>query len=358
MTLSIALAASSDQQQWDDFVSTQASASPYHRFAWGQAVSSAYGFTPRYFVAKQDQQIVGILPTIAMAKPLLKNKLCSLPYCDVAGPLATDDKIANELIMSANQYAAQNKLATMQLRRLASHDESEPEQQWQGHKVSMQMALPETSDALLASFKSKLRSQIRKAEKNGLHAETGVSEKLLQDFYEVMLVNMRALGSPIHSYQWFQAIINHYQSQCLLSVVYKDDIAVGGGLILKNGTSAAIPWASTKAEFNRLAPNMLLYWSLLAHCADHGIERFDFGRSTFGEGTFKFKTQWGAKPHLLVWDDYHKGQLAADLPVINKAGADSKLSGMVKSWVVGGWQRLPLQLTGSLGPKLRKYIDL
>ena len=49
-------------------------------------------------------------------------------------------------------------------------------------------------------------------------------------------------------------------------------------------------------------------------CFDFGIESdsatgfqkyafFDFGRSSEGEGTYKFKKQWGAKPTPLVWYD-------------------------------------------------------
>ncbi|GGA84422.1 hypothetical protein GCM10011369_28090 [Neiella marina] len=359
MTIAISIANEADQPSWDAFVAQHSDASPYHRYAWGQAVQAAYGFTPRYFIAKQNNDIVGVLPTIEFSRPLLKNKLCSLPYCDLGGPLATELSIVQQLLDAAKQHAKKQRFDHLQLRQLSAANQppATPEQ-LQGLKVSMRMALAQSAEAQLASFKSKLRSQIRKAEKNGLHSETGNSETLLNHFYEVMLVNMRALGSPVHSYQWFEQIVKHYGSHCLLSVIYKDDIPVGGGLIVKNGTMASIPWASTKAEFNRLAPNMLLYWSLLAHCADNGIELFDFGRSTYGEGTYKFKTQWGATPTPLAWQDFNKGLAVDHSQVTNNTGADSKLSGMVKSWVVGSWQRLPLQMTGSLGPRLRKYIDL
>lgn len=40
---------------------------------------------------------------------------------------------------------------------------------------------------------------------------------------------------------------------------------------------------------------MLIHWTFLARAADHGFSRFDFGRSSVGEGTYKFKEQWGDK---------------------------------------------------------------
>ena len=113
--------------------------------------------------------------------------------------------------------------------------------------------------------------------------------------------NMRDLGSPVHAKKWFVQVLNAYKKDCVIGVVYNNNTPIGGGLVIKNNNKASIPWASTLRDYNKLAPNMLLYWSLLAHCADTGINTFDFGRSTFEEGTFKFKKQWGAQPQLLEW---------------------------------------------------------
>lgn len=46
---------------------------------------------------------------------------------------------------------------------------------------------------------------------------------------------------------------------------------------------------------------MLLYWAMLEYACDQGYRQFDFGRSTPGEGTCRFKEQWGAKSHQLYW---------------------------------------------------------
>ena len=116
----------------------------------------------------------------------------------------------------------------------------------------MLLPLPESSEILLSSFKSKLRSQIRKAEKNGLTFELGTSNVLVSDFYNVYAQNMRDLGSPVHAEKWFKAIIKSYGQSSLISVVYHDGQPIGGGVIIKSGDNASIPWASTLRDFNRL----------------------------------------------------------------------------------------------------------
>ena len=216
----------------------------------------------------------------------------------------------------------------------------------------MLLPLPDSSETLFAAFKSKLRSQIRKAEKNGLHYKLGSKAEMLEDFYQVFAHNMRALGSPVHSRQWFNALHQVYQDNMLISVVYKDDLAIGAGIVLIAGNKASIPWASTKAEYNRLSPNMMLYWSFLKHLSDNNIAEFDFGRSSYGEGTYKFKQQWGAQPARLDWQTIHLASLQAPQK------SEQTGSGKLRAKVEAIWRKLPIQVTIALGPKIRKYISL
>ena len=80
------------------------------------------------------------------------------------------------------------------------------------HKVRMVMELPESSDELMNSFKSKLRSQIRKPIKEGVETRIGQTE-LLDDFYHVFAINMKDLGSPVHSKRLFHNILKEFLRQ-------------------------------------------------------------------------------------------------------------------------------------------------
>ena len=128
-----------------------------------------------------------------------------------------------------------------------------------------------------------------------------------------------------------------------------EDQVVGGSITLNAGSITAVPWASTLAEFNRLSPNMLLYWTMLDAAIADGAERFDFGRSTIGEGTYRFKRQWGAEVYPLVWNEYSNGHVLTS----SDGGR-----GRVGKAVVATWTRLPAWLVNRLGPVVRPYISL
>jgi FemAB-related protein (PEP-CTERM system-associated) len=351
--MKISLATREHQQVWDDYVASHKDATPYHRFAWGLACAEAYQQKQHYLIAWDDaDKIVGVLPSIRFKRPFSKGSFCALPYCDTGYAIGDNAQIETQLISHLRAESEQASTA-IEIRDVAREPTSKDALN-EGLKVVMRLPLPEDSDTLLASFKSKLRSQIRKSEKNGLTFKLSDSwashQSLLDDFYHVFKQNMRQLASPVHAKAWFTQILTHYDTNARLSVVYTNDIPIGCGIVLINGSTAAIPWASTVASYNRLAPNMMLYWSLLANVTDNGQKTFDFGRSTYGEGTYKFKSQWGALPYKLGWHDGTPHQAEeAYVPA-----TDNRLRLLAESI----WPKLPLGMTVALGSAVRKYISL
>ncbi len=214
----------------------------------------------------------------------------------------------------------------------------------------MLLNLPGSSEELWKSFKSKLRSQVRKAEKNDLTFRWGDLEDL-DTFYHVFSRNMHALGSPVHSREWIEKILVNYGASARMGLVFKENQPVGCGIILFTKDTVSIPWASTLREFNRLSPNMLLYWNFLKYAADNEKKLFDFGRSTLNEGTYRFKKQWGAEPVPLFW--YQTSLSARNQQIQSKSKESTK-----REKLADLWSKMPLSMANFLGPKVRKYISL
>ncbi|GGE61496.1 hypothetical protein GCM10011533_12510 [Streptosporangium jomthongense] len=346
---------SSKRAEWNRFVSEAADASPYHRFEWMEAIETAYGHKAYPLAVEEEGAILAVLPLILMEHPLnnpLKQKysLVSLPFCDLGGMLGAEQH--QQLLRSAAADLAKKMNAQLlevrhRQQEGLGYDFDRLSEELGGQKVSMLLELEPGSEKQLAAFKPKLRSQIKKAIKNGCITVAGNTPELVEDFYYVFSRNMHALGSPVHSKALFHAICEAYGDKAVVAVVYFEDKVAAGGIVLSNGHQAAIPWASSLAEYNRLAPNMLLYWELLSHCADAGIRFFDFGRSSFGEGTFRFKKQWGAQPYLLTWENW-----------LGQSESLTGPPGRLRSIIENAWRRLPLGLANALGPLVRKHIRL
>lgn len=335
----------------DAFVRAHPAATPYHLGAWRRAVTDAYGHSGHVLVAERDGVIEGCLPYAIVRRPWGRSSWCALPFCDAGGPLGASAPACDTLAARVAQDAAKAGAAGFEAR--CTSQETLAEDQLTGRKVRMLLALPDDAEALMQGYPPKLRSQIRKAEKNGLVATVEDGPAAVTAFYDVYSRNMLRLGSPPHSFAWFEAICRHYGADAFIVVVRHEGKAVGAGLVLRCGERAAIPWASTLADYNPLAPNMLLYWTIQSHLCAIGVRQFDFGRSTFGEGTYKFKRQWGAVPEALDWRSWD-GQ---GVPVLADASSGTG-PGKLRPLVEKVWQSLPLQVANSLGPRVRRYITL
>lgn len=345
--MQIRLSNSADSPTWDAYVLTHPNGLAYHRCAWLRAVTEAYGFAACSLIAETGGRLCGVLPLIEFKVPLRGCALVSLPYCDAGGPLADSSEITAALLVAARSLMRERGAQSLEIR--SAHPLQGGCVAANPQKVRMLLQLPGSGEAFLAGLKAKLRSQANKPLRDGLTVRLGGME-LVPVFYGVFAENMRDLGSPVHSLGWIEAIVRQYGESARVAVVYTPEgEPAAAGVLLQHGDKGAVPWASSLRRLNQLNPNMLLYRTLLTTAADNGCRLFDFGRSTPGEGTWRFKQQWGAQPQPLFWQELNANA--------QRTCGDSG-PGVGRRIAEALWSRLPIQLTTLLGPPVRRYISL
>ncbi len=350
--MNIRLYKNTDKQAWDDYAYKHPDAYHAHLSGWKNVIEKTYNKKSYYLLAEDNEEIVGILPLFHIKSLLFGNQLVSMPYLTYGGVISDSDEIANSLINKALEISKDLKTDYIELRQVRSLNENFYERektQVITSKVSMRLELPKNSEELFKSFKAKLRSQIRRPQKEGMTFTIGGSE-LIKDFYKVFAVNMRDLGSPVHSKDLFINIFEYFKKSIKLGVIYFNGIPVASGLISLFKDFVEIPWASSIRKYNRYSPNMLLYWSFLDYAINNGFKYFDYGRSTPGEGTYRFKQQWGCQEENLRW--YKFAQNANDNFNNNITNRDNLVILALM------WSKLPITITRSIGPYIRKSFSL
>ena len=210
----------------------------------------------------------------------------------------------------------------------------------------MILSLPLEPDVLWGSFSSKLRAQIKRPYREQPQINLGGKE-FLDDFYDVFARNMRDLGTPVYAKSFFLNIMEYFPEQSFIISIKLDNKPVATGFLLNHGNMLEIPWASTLKSVNNLSMNMLMYWEVIKFAIHQGIASFDFGRSTIGGGTFRFKRQWGAQPKQLYWHYWlNEGER---LPALNPSNPKYAL-------LISLWKKIPVSLTKYLGPPIVKNL--
>ncbi len=330
-------------QAWDEFANRHAGARAPHLSGWKAVIEKSFGHPCYYLAARDHDRLCGILPLTHLRSKLFGSFLISMPYLNYGGIVAEDEAARQALLDHACKLGKQRGAAHVELRHVAAQVANLPTKQ---HKVSMLLDLPGQPEELWDQFKAKLRSQIRKPQKENLTVRFGREDEL-ENFYRVFAINMRDLGTPVYSRNFFANILAAFPQQAHICTIYRQHEPLASGFLFGFREVLEIPWASSLREYNALAPNMLLYWSVLEFAIRQGYRQFDFGRCTLNEGTYKFKEQWGAKPLALHWQYWLPNGGA--LPEISPH--NPKYQFMIRTW-----QRLPVGLTRLLGPAIVKNI--
>lgn len=343
--MTIRLYNETDREAWDRYVESEGSASCYHLIGWKDVVEESFGHKTCYFLSRNDAgKIDGILPLVHLHSLFFGSFAVSLPFFNYGGICAGDHRVRDDLLSAAVDMARSKGMHHMELRHSVNVLPSNPVKV---AKVSMRLALPGTKEKLEASFPSKLRSQVARAVKEGMYVRFGGHEELA-GFYHVFSRNMRDLGTPVYSQRFFRNILRRFPDTARICTVYmKDGLPAASGMLVGFKETMEIPWASSLRETNRYGSNMLLYASVLGFACDAGYKAFDFGRSTPGEGTYKFKEQWGAKPQQLYWHYWLKN--GGQMPEINPHNPKYELAIKI-------WRQLPVGLTKLIGPPLVKNL--
>ena len=342
---SIHILQEAEMARWDRYVAESDEATCYHLSGWKSVIERSFAHKAYYLFSEDgDGRIQGVLPLVNLKSMLFGNFMISMPYFNYGGICATGEETSAQLIDAAIDLAVAHNAAHIELRHCRPLMRSMPVKT---AKVAMHLRLPVDPEELLKSLPSKLRSQIRRPLKDGMIGVMGGAE-CLDDFYKVFAENMRDLGTPVYGKSFFRNILSEFPDSTRICIVRsREGKAVAAGFLLGFKKTLEIPWASSLRKYNSSSPNMLLYWTSLKYACENGYDVFDFGRSTPGEGTYKFKEQWGAKPVQLFW--YYWLKNGGPLPELNPRNPKYEMAIKV-------WKKLPLSVTKLIGPAIVRNL--
>lgn len=329
-----------DDLAWDEYVSRCPDAGLYHRAGWARVIERSYDHAPRYLWVRDASGVHGVLPLVLFRGALGGRSLVSLPFLDEGGLCADSPGARDALWEAARDLAKHERTPSIELRQGPPSGLGLPPL---GSKVSVMLPLAAESEAMWKRLDAKVRNQVRKAQNSGLtSAWCGIEG--LDDFYTVFARNMRDLGSPVHARRFFQALLEEFADAARLLLVRDGRTTVAGGVVMVFRDTVLVPWASSLREWRSRCPSNLLYWEVIRSACDKGLSRLDFGRSSPGGGTYRFKMQWGGQERRLHWEASQKPSIVdSDNPRYQ--------------WMVQAWTKLPVSVATAIGPVLRKRLS-
>jgi FemAB-related protein (PEP-CTERM system-associated) len=332
-----------DRDVWNRYVSSHPTATQYHRYEWLAIVEQSFEHRVYPLVAREGDRIRGIFPLIHIKSVLFGNCVVSLPFLTSGGILADDETVRDCLWHAAIALARNWGATSLESREFSAYRQAD---HTKIHKATMVLELAPSIEAQWTGFDAKLRNQIRKAERSGLIVRVGRMQDL-SGFYEVFARNMRDLGTPVYGRRFFEKMFEYFPETSYVFSVCLGNTVIAACIALESETSVEVPSASSLRDYRSLCPNTLMYWAVIQTAIKAGRAQFDFGRSTVGDGTYRFKEQWGAKAVPMYFNYWLKDpKNVPDVTTTNPA----------YQFAIAAWKRLPVWLSKALGPSIIRNI--
>jgi serine/alanine adding enzyme len=327
--------------EWDDFARPQAGYTHFHRYGWRSVMQRVFGHECIYLVTRASNgSLEAVLPLVRVKSVVFGHFLVSMPFLNYGGPLGTEAGV-RAVVNEALALARTDRVKLLEFRSRIPLPIEVPVSH---RKITVVLDLERTADATFKRFDSKLRSQVKRPQKEGVTVEFGVEQAA--PFFRVFAQHMRDLGTPTQSKRFFEEIAAVFPNNAWFACAYLRGKPVAAGCGFRFADEFELTWASSLRAYNREAPNMLLYWSLMERSIADGARTFNFGRCTPGSGTHRFKMQWGGREEPLWWYD-----ASQDLRATTPSADDGAYS-----WGPRVWRHLPTPLATALGPKIVRFL--
>jgi FemAB-related protein (PEP-CTERM system-associated) len=332
-----------NRKEWDEFVWECPGASHFHLAGWRSVLKNSFGHNPHYLLAKDGDQIKGILPLIPIDSRLSGRYVTSLP----GGISALDEDAADLLIQAAVEF-----VKTVQANYLILRDGY---QKWESPDLvtnddhcTLLVELDEDPEKLWYGVNRRTRQSVNKAYQADLRVSHGRNH--LEDFYPVYLKALQERGTPTQGLTYFKQVIKEFPSIFNIFVVCRDEQIFGGGFVSLFKDTIYNTWSGTPREFYDFHTSYILYWETLKYGCEKGYRWVDLGRSVRDSGVFKFKNQWRGKVLPLYQQYYLNG--ISNPPAVGNQRAD-QIQYRIFFEI---WRHLPATLTELLGSQIRQRM--
>jgi FemAB-related protein (PEP-CTERM system-associated) len=338
LTMEISELKREEENEWDEYVRKSKNSTFYHQIGWKRVISDTYHHRPFYLVAKQDDRIFGILPSFRIKYPFFGEVSVSLPFASYGGICADDEDTSIQMIEYLKKMNVQNNIKSSEIRSLNHLGKAGLADK---SYFSMVLALQNNIEVQWSGLRRSMRRYVKKAQSSKL--ETNINSHNIKGFFELYSRTMRDFGTPAHSDQFFKNIFREFPDTTRIAEVNLNGECIAAILLLEYNGTIIYGWGASDERFSSLHPNYLLFWEAISDGCSRGFLSFDFGRSMIDEGTFLFKTGWGAEPRQLYYHYYPQRTL------------NTKKNNPKRRVFATIWSHLPVSIASSIGPILRRY---
>jgi hypothetical protein len=314
--------------RWAALVDSHPLSSVFHTVEWLDALHKTYKYIPRAFTSTQPgAQLTSALVFCQVDSLITGSRLVSLPFSDHCDPLVWDS-VELRWILSELRKQTAGYLKYLEVRprsiEVAQSSEIFTCAQYCLSVIDLRPSIDELYSRL---DRDSVQRKLRRAEREHLVLEKGRSEKLIEEFYELLVLTRRRHQLPPQPLSWFRNLVQSFGDRLTIRIARKDDNPIASILTLQHKKTIIYKYGCSNAQFHNAGGMPFLFWDAIKYAKSEQLEEFDLGRSEpANDGLIRFKEHLGAQKISL---DYSRSPRSLVLSV--GEAAQSRLAQKVLS---------------------------
>jgi CelD/BcsL family acetyltransferase involved in cellulose biosynthesis len=301
--------------RWRRFIEARPDASVFHTPGWLEALRRTYRYeSVVYTTSSPGEEIVNGQAFCRVNSWLTGRRLVSLPFSDHSAVLITSPADFREILNILQEDVDGQDCEYIEIRPTSVPDSNllrfHESSQFYWHKLSLDKSL----DTIFGAFhKSCVQRKIMRAFREKLEYTEGRSEKLIQQFYHLLLLTRHRHQLPPAPITWFRNLADCLGETLKVRIASKDGRPIAGMITLSYKESAIYKYGCSEAEYHNLGGMAFLFWKTIQEAKSCGCKELDMGRSDCDNiGLVNFKEHWGATRSVLTYWRYPTSMLLAN----------------------------------------------
>ena len=289
--------------RWHRLVGEHPKASVFHQCGWVRALLTTYGYEPLALTTSPpDEPLRSGVIFCRVSSWITGSRLVSLPFSDHCDPLV-DENAEDVLIGRLLQMSEQQNCKYLEIRPLGSLDEKRVGMTESGtfcfHMLDLRDDLPQIFRRL---HKDSIQRKIHRAEREGLVCEVGNSDRLVNEFYRLLIQTRkrhRMLPQPL---AWIKNLVAFMGDALQIRVARQSGTPVAAMLSLRHRNTVIYKYGCSDERKHNLGSVPFLFWNLIRESKAQGAEQLDLGRSDWDQPSLiLFKDRLGAAKRSLSY---------------------------------------------------------
>ena len=294
-------------RRWDELVARHPKASVFHQRGWLESLARTYGYEPFVLTsAPAGEPLDNGLVLCRVSSWITGTRLVSVPFADHCEPLFSDLGEFQESIKWLRAECDLEQRQYVELRPLSKVQDADrtlqPSRSYWFHELDLKPSLEQIFRGL---HKNSFRRKIQRAERERLSYEAGRSEKLVDEFYRLLLTTRRRHQLLPQPRSWFRNLLEGLGDKLQIRLARKNGVPIAAMLNLQHRSSVVYKYGCSDERFHNLGGMPLLFWRLVEESKASGAEQIDCGRSDLNnDGLIVFKDRLGTRRKLLTYYRY------------------------------------------------------